>query len=101
MNDIKLEIIENSAKVTKAEAEKAEVVLRSLDRRPVDIAARKQFRQEFSQLDIAQKGRWGERVVVNEAKESGHKILVEHVNNPNAHGFDCASYDPVTKTLHI
>jgi hypothetical protein len=59
------------------------------------------FRKEYDALDKNQRGAWCERAVVKEARQMGHTILVEHIDLPNEHGFDCVSLDPKTKELHV
>lgn len=94
MDDPNLNKIENPEDLAR-EKESAEASIRRLER------DQQQFRREFSKLDKAQKGTWGERVVTSEAENAGHKVLLGHSENPTEQGFDCASYDEATKTLHI
>jgi len=101
MDDPNLKKIENSEDTAGKENETAESILRRFEREQLQEAERKQFQKEFYKLDYSQRGGWGESVVVNEAKETGHIILIEHSDVPLAHGFDCVSYDQGTSTLHI
>lgn len=48
-----------------------------------------------------EKGTRCERAVIREADQKGHIILVEHSENPSARGFDCVSFEPLKKELHI
>lgn len=77
------------------ENESAECTIRQFER------DQQQFRSMFSKLDKVQKGAWGERAVVNEAKNAGHRILLGHSENPTEQGFDCVSYELENNTLHI
>jgi hypothetical protein len=63
--------------------------------------SRQEFRESFDTLGNKEKGNWCERAVIKEADEAGQVILVEHCDNPNAHGFDCVSMDPETRELHL
>lgn len=82
--------------------EQAETRFRTIDRMDAypDVA-RAQYLAESSELSSQQRGAWGERMVVKEAADSGHEILIDHSGVPTKAGFDCASYDINSRTLHI
>lgn len=61
-----------------------------------------EFRREMAQKTPQEKGAWGERAVVTEAREYEHRILREHPpHESNIKGYDCVSWDERTQTLHI
>ena len=82
--------------------EQAEMKFRTLDRMdPNPDVASAQYWAASRELSSQQRGAWGERMVVKEATDSGHEILIDHSDIPTKAGFDCASYDNNSRTLHI
>lgn len=59
------------------------------------------FGQSFSGLSAAEKGTWGEKAVVKEAKQAGHDVIIAHPEKPTLGGFDCVSMDWDANRLHI
>jgi hypothetical protein len=51
-------------------------------------------------LTRAEKGEIGERAMIEQAEAEGRHVLVDHRDNPNAHGFDAIMWDPDAKRLY-
>ncbi|MCX7840843.1 MAG: hypothetical protein N2559_15520 [Anaerolineae bacterium] len=57
------------------------------------------FRNAMAEMSAQERGEWGERAVLQEARNHGHQILVEHHDKTTTPGYDCVSWDG--KSLHI
>jgi hypothetical protein len=64
-----------------------------------DASAQALFRDKMTILSRVERGAWGERAVLGEARGHGHRVLLEHDGAATTPGYDCVSWDG--RTLHI
>jgi len=81
------------------EAEEIGDIERFTDPPEMERDLRNKFRQEMDSLSALERGAWGEKAVVEEARDRSHRILSEHTETPTTPGYDCVSWDG--RTLHI
>jgi len=68
---------------------------------PEDRCRAAEFSERMRDMTRAEKGSWGERAVVAEARADGHTIISGHPDTPTRSGFDCVSFDERRDHLHI
>jgi len=62
-------------------------------------AAQASFRDAMAVQSALERGAWGERAVAREARQGGHRVLLEHRGAATTPGYDCVSWDG--ETLHV
>lgn len=65
------------------------------------LSAQANYRALMKTLSRKMKGQWGEYALAEEIQHYQHKVILAHSSSPTRSGYDAATWDEKTQTLHI